>query len=201
MVLGVLFACSAELMTCWCRLHFADVQPEFAVFNEQQVLTIAPANNSKQPYQQQQAGQFVCLYASAQQHCSMPEMHVCMLQTPQLHNSTVCAWQPCIQFLLLPLMQADTVVEIVWVDGKGEVHTSARDSPEGRAFCGGLGLIGIMTELVIQMTKSTHTKLTTRYLASDKNLMQDIEQMLKVSEMVPLWYAKRDRTVCSRISE
>jgi hypothetical protein len=37
------------------------------------------------------------------------------------------------------------MVSFKWVDAEGSVHTSERDSPEGRAFSGGIGILGIMT--------------------------------------------------------
>jgi hypothetical protein len=45
-----------------------------------------------------------------------------------------------------------------------------------------MGLIGLITELELQLTPPTHTKLITRYLSPDTNLVQDIEKMLKVSD-------------------
>jgi hypothetical protein len=43
------------------------------------------------------------------------------------------------------------VTSITWVDGRGVVHTSARDSPEGRGLCSGMGLLGVVTELQLQL--------------------------------------------------
>lgn len=37
------------------------------------------------------------------------------------------------------------MLSFTWVDAAGKVHVSARDSPEGRALSGGVGLIGIIT--------------------------------------------------------
>jgi hypothetical protein len=37
------------------------------------------------------------------------------------------------------------MVSFKWVDAAGNIRTSTRDSPEGRAFAGGLGILGIMT--------------------------------------------------------
>lgn len=52
----------------------------------------------------------------------------------------------------------DTLISITWVDVQGNIRKSLRDSDEGRLFCGGMGLIGIITELEIQMTPPTHSK-------------------------------------------
>ena len=43
------------------------------------------------------------------------------------------------------LPQADATESFTWMDSAGQVYTSSRDSPEGRALSGGLGLIGIIT--------------------------------------------------------
>ena len=43
------------------------------------------------------------------------------------------------------------VSEITWVDGKGEVHTAKRDSPEGHGLCSGMGLLGIISEVKMQL--------------------------------------------------
>lgn len=56
-------------------------------------------------------------------------------------------------------MLLDTVLEITWVDGKGEVHTSPINSPEAMAISGGMGTIGIITELKIKMTPPSNTRL------------------------------------------
>ncbi len=82
----------------------------------------------------------------------------------------------------------DTLIRITWVDVDGNVRVSARDTDEARLFCGGLGLIGIMTELELQLTPPTHTKLITRYLANDTNIVSDIEKMLKVSPHILVFW-------------
>jgi FAD/FMN-containing dehydrogenase len=40
----------------------------------------------------------------------------------------------------------DTLLEIVWVDGKGKVHTSKPSDPEFIGMVGGMGTFGVMTE-------------------------------------------------------
>jgi FAD/FMN-containing dehydrogenase len=74
----------------------------------------------------------------------------------------------------------DTLISLTWVDHQGNIRKNARQDKEVRLFCGGLGLIGLITELEIQLTPPTHTKLITRYLAKDDNMVDDIEKMLKV---------------------
>jgi FAD/FMN-containing dehydrogenase len=39
----------------------------------------------------------------------------------------------------------DTLISVTWVDASGKVRSSKRDSEEGKLFCGGMGLIGIIT--------------------------------------------------------
>lgn len=74
----------------------------------------------------------------------------------------------------------DTLISLTWVDHQGNIRKSARKDKEGKMFCGGMGLIGLITELEVQLTPPTHTKLITRYLSNDTNLVDDIEKMLKV---------------------
>jgi hypothetical protein len=38
-------------------------------------------------------------------------------------------------------------LEITWIDAKGNVHVSTRHSDEGHGLVGGVGLIGIITEV------------------------------------------------------
>lgn len=78
---------------------------------------------------------------------------------------------------------ADTILEVVWIDGTGKVHTSKKGDPEFAAFNGGLGVFGVMTELLIQLTPPTNTQLIT-VTNKDTKLMADINNLLKVG--VPL---------------
>jgi hypothetical protein len=41
--------------------------------------------------------------------------------------------------------KAGAAIEFTWVDASGNVRVSARESPEGRALSGGLGLLGVIT--------------------------------------------------------
>jgi hypothetical protein len=79
-----------------------------------------------------------------------------------------------------PTPQADMILEVTWVDGSGNIHRSRNPSPEFYAISAGLGLTGIVTELKLQLTPPTNTKLITRYLSSDATMFDDIEKMLKV---------------------
>jgi hypothetical protein len=72
------------------------------------------------------------------------------------------------------------IIDVTWVDGLGNIHRSRNPSPEFHAISAGLGLTGIVTEIKLQLTPPTNTKLITRYLSSDATLFDDIEKMLKV---------------------
>jgi len=58
-------------------------------------------------------------------------------------------------------MMCDWVLEVTWVDAAGEIHRSAKGSPEAIALCGGLGLFGAITEFKIQMVPYSITQLST----------------------------------------
>jgi hypothetical protein len=77
-------------------------------------------------------------------------------------------------------LQADTVLDVTFVDGKGKVVTLNRTHPDFKALNGGLGLLGVMTEMTIQMTPPTNTQLITWYNVNDNNIITDIPKMLKV---------------------
>lgn len=47
--------------------------------------------------------------------------------------------------------QCDWTVSITWVDAAGNVHVSPRGSEEARGICGGVGLVGIIAELTLQV--------------------------------------------------
>eukprot|EP00775_Hariotina_reticulata_P007191 gene7191-7405_t len=81
----------------------------------------------------------------------------------------------------------DTLLEIVWVDGTGKIRVSKPGDAEFKAMVGGLGVLGVMTEFVMQMTpKSATTLITVR--RSDTNMMKDIEELLKISpHMLIFW--------------
>jgi hypothetical protein len=75
----------------------------------------------------------------------------------------------------------DTVVEATWVDAAGEVHTVTRaDRETWRAINGGLGLIGVITELKLQLTPPTNTQLKTLLNQPDTNIFGMIQELLKV---------------------
>jgi FAD/FMN-containing dehydrogenase len=71
-------------------------------------------------------------------------------------------------------------VDVTWVDAKGEVHVSSKGSEEAAAMCGGLGLLGTITEFTLQLTEHSNTHFFTWYLKDDTNIAEDVERMLKV---------------------
>eukprot|EP00882_Tetradesmus_deserticola_P017756 GHRQ01019044.1.p1 GENE.GHRQ01019044.1~~GHRQ01019044.1.p1 ORF type:complete len:130 (-),score=23.88 GHRQ01019044.1:262-651(-) len=79
-----------------------------------------------------------------------------------------------------PSSLCDIVTSIQWVDGKGGVQTSARSSPEGKAICGGLGVIGVVTQLTLQLHAPGKVFVQTRARVADTQLMADIAAMQKV---------------------
>lgn len=67
------------------------------------------------------------------------------------------------------------------MDANGEIHKATKDTPETwRALNGGLGLIGVITELVLQLTPPTNTQLKTLINQPDDNMYELIEQLLQV---------------------
>jgi len=73
----------------------------------------------------------------------------------------------------------DFVTEIVWVDASGSRRVTKRGEYEWNAMYAGLGLVGVMTEIVVQLKPKSHTKFETRFRKSDQNMVSDIEQLLK----------------------
>jgi FAD/FMN-containing dehydrogenase len=74
---------------------------------------------------------------------------------------------------------ADVVLAVTWVDGRGRVCVSRPKDPEFKAFNGGVGVFGVVTELLLQMTPPTNTQLIT-VVKEDKNMMEEINRLLKV---------------------
>ncbi|WIA38074.1 hypothetical protein OEZ86_001443 [Tetradesmus obliquus] len=75
---------------------------------------------------------------------------------------------------------ADTVLAVTWVDGRGRIRTSTRKDPEFKAFNGGVGVFGVVTELLLQMTPPSNTQLIT-VMKDDKDMMGEINRLLKIS--------------------
>ncbi|KAI8472152.1 MAG: hypothetical protein J3K34DRAFT_415296 [Monoraphidium minutum] len=85
-------------------------------------------------------------------------------------------------------MICDWVKDFTWIDATGKVHVSAKGSPEFNAQCGGIGLLGSITEFNLEMTPTSNTLLSTWYLKPDTNLAEDIEKMLNITpHLVLMW--------------
>lgn len=76
--------------------------------------------------------------------------------------------------------QGDIVVELTWVDGHGNIRRDSRDSEAGRALVGGLGVAGLVTELLLQLELPSLTAVDTRFKQHDGKLYEDVVEMLKV---------------------
>lgn len=75
---------------------------------------------------------------------------------------------------------ADSVLEVTWVDGTGQIRVSTTSDTEFAAFKGSLGVFGVMTELLLQLTPTTYTELIT-VQQEDTDMAAKIEDLLKVS--------------------
>ncbi|KAF6262091.1 hypothetical protein COO60DRAFT_690109 [Scenedesmus sp. NREL 46B-D3] len=78
----------------------------------------------------------------------------------------------------------DIVLELTWVDGQGKVHVSDRGSTAGKALVAGLGIAGVVTEMLLQVQPPSNTQLSTRFKQSDAQLLQAVQEMLKESPHV-----------------
>lgn len=78
------------------------------------------------------------------------------------------------------MAQGDITLEFTWVDASGNVHVSDRYSPEGKGLAGGVGLIGIITEVKLQMTPPSNTKAVSINLLPDHNIGQEVQNYVKV---------------------
>jgi L-gulonolactone oxidase len=83
---------------------------------------------------------------------------------------------------------ADTVLEITWVDGTGQTRVTKRDSDEGRALVASVGNLGVVTELLLQLTPPTYTHLMTRYEATDADMVNDFEKLLTLSPHILIFW-------------
>jgi hypothetical protein len=97
---------------------------------------------------------------------------------------------------------ADIVRSITWVDASGSVRRAARHSKEGRAIAGGLGLLGIVTELELQLGPPTHTLFETVWKRADGDLATDIRRMLdETPNMLVVWRPDLGRYNAVRLRE
>uniref|UniRef100_A0A383WHX7 FAD-binding PCMH-type domain-containing protein n=1 Tax=Tetradesmus obliquus TaxID=3088 RepID=A0A383WHX7_TETOB len=82
----------------------------------------------------------------------------------------------------------DIALEFTWVDASGGIHTSSRDSPEGHALAGGVGLVGIITEVKLQMTPPSNTQAVSINLLPDSNIAADVTKLLQTTKNIALMW-------------
>ncbi len=70
------------------------------------------------------------------------------------------------------------------MDASGAVHTSRRDSDDARALLGGIGIVGIIAELEVQLQPATNVRGASRLVKGDGNLYDDTRSQLKVRSAV-----------------
>jgi len=76
-------------------------------------------------------------------------------------------------------VQADMVTHITFVDGTGRIHTVDRYCLEGRGLSGGLGMLGIITEVTLKLQEGLQkTKLWAIGPQADTNIEQELKDMI-----------------------
>ncbi|KAG0606949.1 hypothetical protein M758_9G181600 [Ceratodon purpureus] len=77
----------------------------------------------------------------------------------------------------------DLVRKVKWVNGKGEIIVSDLQTKHGakevRALVGGLGLLGIVTEVTLQLQPYSRSIVEVRKDLKDKNIVDDLKKMIK----------------------
>jgi FAD/FMN-containing dehydrogenase len=74
--------------------------------------------------------------------------------------------------------QADIVRGITFVDGTGNVTRVSRNSHVGRGLVGGVGMLGVITEITVQLRPGIgKTKIWGTGVKSDANFAQDLLQL------------------------
>jgi hypothetical protein len=75
-------------------------------------------------------------------------------------------------------LQADIVSTITFVDGAGTIRRVARNSRVGRGLAGGLGMLGVITEVTLQLTPGLgKMRSWSTGPRSDANIAQELLQM------------------------
>lgn len=75
-------------------------------------------------------------------------------------------------------LQADIVRAITFVDGTGNITRVSRNSNVGRGLVGGLGMLGVITEVTLQLKPgSGKTRSWSPGLRSDANFAQELLQL------------------------
>jgi FAD/FMN-containing dehydrogenase len=78
----------------------------------------------------------------------------------------------------LSRLQADIVTAIMFVDGTGTTHRVPRSSRVGRGLAGGLGLLGVITEVSLQLRPGLgRMRSWSTGPRSDANMAQELLQL------------------------
>lgn len=72
------------------------------------------------------------------------------------------------------------VTRVTWVDGNATVHDTPASDPVFNGICGGIGLLGVITEIELQLAPASNTLLQSQLLKPDANLAADIDELVKV---------------------
>ena len=77
----------------------------------------------------------------------------------------------------------DLVRKVKWVDARGEIIVSDLETEhgakEGRALVGGLGLLGVVTEITLQLQPNTRTVVEVRKDLNDTNMVAEVLKSLE----------------------
>lgn len=73
----------------------------------------------------------------------------------------------------------DLVTSLKWVNAKGEVLVHKREAREFRALVGGLGLLGIVTEVTLQLQPKSRTIVEMRKGLNDAHMVAELNQLLQ----------------------
>jgi L-gulonolactone oxidase len=93
-------------------------------------------------------------------------------------------------------------VDVTWVDARGRVVTSDRASPEARAIVGGLGLLGVVTEMTLQLGPPSHTRFESVWKRDDDAIVEDILGFLKETpRMLVVWRPDMGKYTAIRLVE
>jgi hypothetical protein len=71
----------------------------------------------------------------------------------------------------------DLVAKLTWVNGRGEIVVSKAGSPEVAALVGGLGLLGVLTEVTLQLHPRSYTVVESRNNLDDNNMVAELTSL------------------------
>ena len=73
----------------------------------------------------------------------------------------------------------DLATSLKWVNAKGQVLVHERDTGEFRALVGGLGLLGIVTEVTLQLQLNSRTIVEVRKGLNNTRIVPELVQMVQ----------------------